>query len=74
MEDKLDKALDVLGVLFLCFGTLIMGLLTIELAILLWNTSSTLMVLAGVGILIAGLLLTAIGALFCYSEIKSKLK
>jgi len=74
MKDKLDKALDVLGVLFLCFGTLIMGLLTIELAILLWNTSSTLMVLAGVGTLIAGLLLAAIGALFCYSEIKSKLK
>jgi len=74
MKDKLDKVLDVLGVLFLCFGTLIMGLLTIELATLLWNTPSTLMVLAGVGILIAGLLLAAIGALFCYSEIKNKLK
>ena len=74
MRDKLEKALDLFGLVIGILGILVVGLLSFQLSILLWNLPNTLLVICGGVIFVAACLLMTIGSLACYSIIKEKIK
>ena len=74
MRDKLEKALDLFGLVIGILGILVVGLLSFQLSILLWNLPNTFLVICGGVIFVAACLLMTIGSLACYSIIKEKIK
>ena len=74
MKDKLEKALDMFGLVIGMLGMLVVGMLMLQLSILLWNLPNTLSVICGGIIFVTACLLMTIGSLACYTIIKEKIK
>lgn len=74
MKNKLNKALEVLGMLTILLFTIVLGTMTIEVSIGLWNKPNTLMVIGGLVLFLAGCLIPLIGVLLTFTYIKEKIK
>lgn len=73
MKNKLNKALEVLGMLTILLFTIVLGTMSIEISINCWNQPNTLMVIGGSALFLAGCLIPLIGVLLTFTYIKERL-